>query len=249
MKKIMLSFDVEEFDLPREFGVGIKDDEMFKIGYEGCVELLKFLDVESTFFVTANFAKKYPDLIKKINEKHEIGLHADEHKDNYLEMDEDEILKKLSKAKEEIEKIIGEKIKGFRAPRLQFDKYKVLRKLNIEYDSSYIPSYVPGRYNNFFGTRKRFFKEGILVIPISVIPFFRIPMAWYVFRNLGLSFAKIGTLLNKEVCLIFHPWEFANLEKFKIPYLIKRNSGEKMSKLLNKYLKWGKKYKFVRMGK
>jgi peptidoglycan/xylan/chitin deacetylase (PgdA/CDA1 family) len=248
MKKIMLTFDVEEFDLPREYGLEIKDEEMYKISFDGLKNLLKILNVRSTFFVTANFAKKYPELIKGISEKHEIGLHGDEHKDNYLELNEEEVEKKLKKSKSEIEKITGKKIKGFRAPRLQFDKYRVLKKLEIEYDSSYIPSYMPGRYNNIFGTRKRFIKENVKVIPLSVIPVLRIPMAWYVFRNLGLKFGKFGTKLNKEICLVFHPWEFTDLSKFNVLKLIKRNTGSKMLKMLKDYINWGEsRYDFVGM--
>jgi len=59
MKYILLSFDLEEFDLPREFNIEINDEEMYKISYEGCNNLLKILNVKSTFFVTANFARKY----------------------------------------------------------------------------------------------------------------------------------------------------------------------------------------------
>ena len=249
MKKIMLSFDLEEFDLPREYNQEIEEEEMYKISFDGLKNLLNVLDVRATFFVTANFAKKYPELIKEISEKHEVGLHGDEHKDNYLELNEEKVEKKLTKAKKEIENIINRKIKGFRAPRLQFNKYKVLKKLNIDYDSSYIPSYMPGRYNNLFGKRKVFFKDDVKVIPLSVFPVIRIPMAWYVFRNFGLWYGKLGTRLNKEVCLIFHPWEFTDLNKFKIMGLIKRNTGNKMLKMLKDYIKWGEsKYEFVTMG-
>ncbi|MAG52620.1 MAG: hypothetical protein CMH62_01520 [Nanoarchaeota archaeon] len=249
MKKIMLSFDVEEFDLPREYNQEISDEEMYEVGFEGLKNLLNVLDVKATFFVTGNFAKKYPELIKEISEKHEVGLHGDEHKDNYLKLSEEETKRKLERSKKEIEEIINKKIKGFRAPRLQFDKYKILKDIGIKYDSSYIPSYAPGRYNNLFGTRKNFFKENVKVIPISVIPFLRIPMAWFVIRIVGLWYWKFGTRVNKELCLIFHPWEFVDISKFKVMELFKRNTGDKMLKMLKNYTKWGdKKYEFITMG-
>ena len=247
MKYILLSFDLEEFDLPREFNIEINDEEMYKISYEGCNNLLKILNVKSTFFVTANFARKYPKLIKKLSKKNEIGLHGDEHKDNYLKLSEEEVFIKLKKSKETIEKIISKKIKGFRAPRLQFDKYNVLKKLNFEYDSSYIPSYAPGRYNNLFGKRKIFIKDGIKVIPISVIPICRLPLAWYALRNSGLWYWKLGTIFNEEICLDFHPWEFIDIRKYNIPFLFKRNTGKYLELKLENYIKWclKKNYNFV----
>src|SRR3990167_9371348 len=184
MKKIALSFDVEEFDLPREFNSDIDDEEMYQISYYGCKKLLNLLDVPATFFVTANFAKKYPKLIKEISEKNEIGLHADEHKD-----------------KKEIEKIINKKIKGFRAPRFYPPDYKLLKKLGFEYDSSLNPCFIPGRYNNMFKKRKIHFNEGLKVIPASVYPVIRFPMTFLCFRffnRFSLVYEKIGTVLNKE---------------------------------------------------
>jgi len=79
IKHILLSFDIEEFDLPREYNVSIKNNEMFEISYKGCKRILSILkkyNIISTFFVSAKFAKKYPNLIKEISKKNEIGLHC-----------------------------------------------------------------------------------------------------------------------------------------------------------------------------
>ena len=255
MKKIALSFDVEEFDLPREFNSDIDDEEMYQISYYGCKKLLNLLDVPATFFVTANFAKKYPKLIKEISEKNEIGLHADEHKDNYEDMSCDEANEKLTKAKKEIEKIINKKIKGFRAPRFYPPDYKLLKKLGFEYDSSLNPCFIPGRYNNMFKKRKIHFNEGLKVIPASVYPVIRFPMTFLCFRffnRFSLVYEKIGTVLNKEyVIMVLHPWDFMDLRKFKIPFFIKKNSGEVMYGVFKDYIKWckNKGYGFTTMEK
>src|SRR3989344_7853133 len=110
MKQILLTFDIEEFDLPLEFGVKITEEEQFetsRIGTQKILELLDKNNVKATFFISAKFASKYPSLIKKISEKHEIGLHCLEHKDNYQDMQEKEVFERLSKGKEKIEKIIN----------------------------------------------------------------------------------------------------------------------------------------------
>jgi len=248
MKQILLTFDIEEFDLPLEFGVKITEEEQFetsRIGTEKILELLDKNNVKATFFISAKFASKYPSLIKKISEKHEIGLHCLEHKDNYQDMEEKEIFERLSKGKEIIEKIINKRLNGFRSPRFQSPNYNILSRIGIIYDSSLHPTYIPGRYNNFFSKRTIFSKNNMKIIPLSVSPILRLPLFWLAFRNFPLFYSKYITNKNKKyVCLIFHPWEFTNINDKNIPWLIRRNTGEKLIKKLQKYIEDYRKYKF-----
>ena len=65
--KILLSFDVEEFDLPREHGGEISLEEGVKVSSDGLskiLELLERCEVRATFFVTGNFAKINPEYYK-----------------------------------------------------------------------------------------------------------------------------------------------------------------------------------------
>ena len=58
-KNILLSFDVEEFDIPEEYGQKLEDKVKFEVSLQGLqtvTDLLDQLDVQVTFFVTANFA-------------------------------------------------------------------------------------------------------------------------------------------------------------------------------------------------
>ena len=41
MKSILLSFDIEEFDLPTEFGAEISREDMFSIACEGTRRILR----------------------------------------------------------------------------------------------------------------------------------------------------------------------------------------------------------------
>ena len=70
-RKVLLSFDVEEFDLPREHGATISLEDGVKVSAEGLVRILEMLDgagVKATFFCTGNFAEARPDLVAKIRE-------------------------------------------------------------------------------------------------------------------------------------------------------------------------------------
>lgn len=248
MKEILLTFDIEEFDLPLEFGVKITDEEQFetsRIGTEKILELLNKNNVKATFFISAKFASKYPGLIKKISEKHEIGLHCLEHKDNYSKMKSDDALAKIKKGKEILEKIIERKISGFRAPRFNPPAYKVLNQAGIVYDSSLHPTFIPRRYNNFRSPINKISKENIEIIPISVSPMLRLPLFWIAFRNFPLFYSKYITNQCKEyTCLVFHSWEFIDIENLKLPLLIKRNTGDKLIQKLQKYISYYKHRKF-----
>lgn len=239
MKQLLLSFDVEEFDLPLEFGTQIDDELMFKMGLDGFREVLELVrDLKVTFFVSARFAEKYPDIIESIGEQHEIALHCLRHDDDYSKMSEIEFKDNISKAKKILEKITGRKVVGFRSPRMQKPRYDILEELGFLYDSSYNPTWIPGRYNNFFGTRKIFVKNHVVVVPITTLPILRIPLFWLSFRNFGF---KIGNFISKYcfqdfINFYLHPWEFVDLSNFDLPFYIKRNTGEKLIDNLKRFL-------------
>lgn len=252
MKYLLLTFDIEEFDLPEEYGISINEDEKFRVSFDGTKRILRLLErtnIKSTFFVTAKFAEKFLKLIKKISQNHEIALHGYSHSDDYNKMDEKDSEIMLRKAKKIIEKIIRKDVFGFRAPRLRIKTFSLLNNLKIKYDSSLHPTYVPGRYNHLFKTRKPHFIKNILEIPISVTPILRLPFTYIWFRNLGLTYAKICTKLNlvnsDYVNIYFHPYDFLDLKKYsnKIPNILIRNTGKVLERDLKKYILWCKRNK------
>lgn len=244
MKYFCLSFDLEEFDIPLEFNTYINKEDMLNISLEGTKNILSLIEkykIKSTFFVTTDFYRRYPDLIKNISKIHEIASHGEHNKD-YNKMKDNEIIESIKQNKLLLENGIKRKITGFRAPRMLILKHSILRKANIKYDASLHPTYVPGRYNHLFRSRKISRKEGVMVIPTSVSPFTRTPMTWLWFRNLGLKYAKICTnlcfLTDSYVNIYFHPWEFVSLTNWKIPTIIKRNTGKIIYNKLDKYISW-----------
>ncbi|MEW6063421.1 MAG: polysaccharide deacetylase family protein [Nanoarchaeota archaeon] len=253
MKTILLTFDVEEFDYPGEKGIGISDNEMYKISYKGLVNILRLLGkhkLKATFFVTASFAKRYPKLIKNMARKHEIASHGYIHKHEYNNMSEKEAGLYLKKSKEILEKITKKKIYGFRAPRFSRPDIFAIKESKFKYDSSINPTYIPGKYNNFFSKRKLHKENGLVIIPASVTPLIRLPLFWIAFRNLGLGYGKLCTklcfLMDDYVNLLFHPWEFVDVSKLKKLGLAVRGTGNRLVSILDDYIIWAKrnKYKF-----
>jgi peptidoglycan/xylan/chitin deacetylase (PgdA/CDA1 family) len=76
---ILLSFDVEEFDMPLEYNFNITTETQMEIGKKGVDNLMPILNDQNytaTLFTTANFANHYPDNIKSLSAKHEIASHT-----------------------------------------------------------------------------------------------------------------------------------------------------------------------------
>ena len=62
---ILLSFDTEEFDVPREHGVDFSLEEGMKVSVYGTNKILDTLKdngVKATFFCTGNFAENAPEV-------------------------------------------------------------------------------------------------------------------------------------------------------------------------------------------
>jgi len=245
MKSIILTFDLEEFDLPREQNVHIEEEDMYKISIHGLTNLLTVLnkhDISATFFTTANFARKYSKTLINLSKTHEIASHGLSHSEPIT-------LRNIREAKKLKEEIIGRPVRGFRAPRWQLKSTDIIDQAGFEYDSSSHPIYLPGRYNNLHQIRYLHRQNNLIEIPASTIrPNFS--LFWLAFKNLPLTYAKNFTKLNflqsKYTMLIQHPWEFTNLKNIPIPNYIKNPSGKKLARKLDDYIKFCKsnKYKF-----
>ncbi len=242
MKKILLTFDIEEFDLPREYGVKITDEQMYRVSKEGLfniINLLRKYNLKATFFVTANFAKEYSNLVKELDEEgHEIASHGYNHSFSKQSLND------IKSAKQEKEKVIKKIIRGYRSPRFNTDYLANLSDLGFSYDSSIHPTFIPGRYNNFFKPRGMYKIGEITEIPPSVLPIVRLPIFWLAFKNFPAFYSKIFTRINfyfsDYLMLVFHSWEFADLEKIDIPKFIKRKHSQKMLNSFENYVTFAK---------
>jgi peptidoglycan/xylan/chitin deacetylase (PgdA/CDA1 family) len=232
---LLLSFDVEEFDMPLEYGQSISQQEQLETGYRGLQALMNIIDatpVEATFFTTANFAQHFPDAVKSLSKKHEIASHTFYH--SHFKTED------LLASKNKLEEIISKKVYGLRMPRMRKVEMKDVTEAGYSYDSSINPSFVPGRYNNLRVSRRHYYENEMLRFPVSVSPVLRLPLFWLSFKNLPYDFYLhlVKTALKRDgyVCLYFHPWEFINLDKYHIPGYTKRWAGERLQQRLKKLI-------------
>jgi len=248
VKYLLLSFDLEEFDVPLEFGGKISFEEQIDISYNGALNVLKLLDtnkIQATFYVTANFALQKPEFIKELSLKHEIASHGYYHSDFSI--------RDLKRSREVLENIIGKPVYGYRMARMMPINDNDIYNAGYKYNSSLNPTYLPGRYNNFFKPRTLYSNKDLFNIPSSVTPIIRIPLFWLSFKNFPFRIFKLlasWTLVNDAYLNIyFHPWEFIgdiNNPNFQIPNYIKKQSDIVLLKKLEKFIiEMGKSNKFI----
>ncbi len=236
-KLVLLSFDLEEFDIPEEYGQSIDESTKFKVSLEGLEAVLKLLDrlnVKATFFITANFAIHHPSKIIEISRKHEIASHGFYHASFCVE--------DLTRSKQALEEITNQEVIGFRMARLQPVDDRAIQFAGYQYNSSMNPTYLPGRYNNFFKKRIPYYSNQLLNVPVSVTPLIRFPLFWLSFKNLPMPIYKFASKITLDwdayLNLYFHPWEFTSLRGYQLPGYIKKRSGQEMLDRLENYLMW-----------
>ena len=168
---ILLSFDIEEFDMPFEYNREIAFEDQIRvsaIGTEIILDILKKHQIKATFFSTATFAIHIPELLKRIiDEGHELASHTYYHS-SFDVVD-------LINSKKKLEELSNAEVIGFRMPRMQPVDEKEIYKAGYRYNSSINPTYLPGRYNNFDKPRTFYNQEGVWQIPASVSPIIRFP--------------------------------------------------------------------------
>lgn len=229
---VLLSFDVEEFDMPLEYGFTISPTEQMEVGKRGLDAIQPILghtNITTTLFTTANFAMHYPDDVRQLAAKHEIASHTFYHS----EFQDTHLLD----SKKKLEHISGQTVTGLRMPRMREVSMEQVKKAGYLYDSSINPTWLPGRYNNFHLPRTLYRDEGMIRVPASVSPFIRMPLFWLSFKNLPYPLFKMLALqtLKKDgyLCLYFHPWEFTNIDSYGLPGYTKKLNGEPLLQRLH----------------
>lgn len=231
----MLSFDVEEFDMPLEYKQHISPElqmETGRLGLEALIPLWEKYNTPCTLFTTANYAQHFPDTIKELAAKHEIASHTFYHS-SFETAD-------LEKSRIALEEISGSPVTGLRMPRMKKVAMQDAANAGYTYDSSINPTLIPGRYNNLHLSRTVYSEEGIIRIPASVSPVFRLPLFWLAFKNYPYSFFLrlcLQTLRRDGyICLYFHPWEFTDLADFKLPGYAKKIDGTRLQQRLERLI-------------
>lgn len=233
---ILLSFDTEEFDVPREHGVDYTLEEGMEVSIYGTnliLDILKKNKVKATFFCTGNFARNAKDVMKRIVEEgHEVACHGVDHwEPKGTDFEQSKII---------VEDVIGKEVYGYRQPRMFPVNDEEIEKMGYTYNSSLNPAFIPGRYMHLTTPRTWFMKGKVMQIPASVTPIIRFPLFWLSLHNLPekLYHWMVRRVLKHDGYFVtyFHPWEFYELkahQEFKLPFIITRNSGKKLEHRLN----------------
>jgi peptidoglycan/xylan/chitin deacetylase (PgdA/CDA1 family) len=221
-------------------------EEQIEVSAIGTAIILDILDkhkIPATFFSTVIFAQNARDQIARVvGDGHELASHGYYHSQF--------IPQHLADSRKILEEISGKPVTGFRMARMMPVDDHEIQQAGYQYNSSLNPIYLPGRYNNFFKPRTLFRTKELIQLPASVTPLIRVPLFWLSFHNFPLQLYKAACLrtINNDgyLNIYFHPWEFTDLTnpRYGLPAFVSRNSGEKMIRRFDAWIKWMKKQKY-----
>lgn len=231
-QRVLLTFDLEEFDIPNEFGSNLCWDEQLSIGRLGMVavnEILEHHQITTTIFTTAAYALENRQQLYNLAQKHEIASHTYHHS-SYNDED-------LLRSKTTLEVITGKQIFGLRMPRMRPVDMSLVKQAGYSYDSSINPTFIPGKYDNRHLPKTIYTEKNVYRIPCTVTPRVRIPLFWLAFKNFPYPFyRKLAIDALKSfgyLNLYFHPWEFTDISSYKLPAYVKRYSGDRLVERLH----------------
>ena len=246
MKKLLLTYDVEEFDWRLGGGRPLPAAEQIRITAEGLRKLLPLHErhrTPATFFVTGAFASAEAELVAETARAgHEIAVHGLEHRDDYANLEPTIAIDRLKRAREQVEAASGQEAVGMRTPRLRHCLAFIVRDAGFSYDASPHPTWIPGRYFGLHFRRVPWRQEGITKVPISVVPGIRMPVSWMWFQfagpRLGLLGARLALIGAPYLHLYFHPWEAVSLRPYGAPPPFSLRTGAVFLEALDRLLAW-----------
>ncbi len=246
---IWLTIDVERIE---DANFGITPKNKLHIDYPDLIhrwiEMCERHGYSSTAFVLGSFAKKFPQAVKALQQAgHEIACHGLHH-DLVYTLDFEKWKEQTLLAKNILQEITGEEIKGYRSPSwtLPFAKryYETLVQMGFSYSSSYFP-FKTYMYGHTIDKKKPFIistdSGPITEIPIpkAFIPF----SGGFYMRILPLFVTKtlFGSLIKRgyKPIIYTHPYEllpnlftrFFKDVKFDMAYILTfSNTGNSMKR-------------------
>ncbi|MDR0890969.1 MAG: polysaccharide deacetylase family protein [Endomicrobium sp.] len=147
----ILTFDIEEWFHLLDFDQTSSEKSWsgFPVRiYENVDRILNILEetnCKATFFIIGWIAQKYPDIVKRISEKYEIGSHTYSHQ--LVWQQKPSVFKEdVQKSITLLEDITGKKVTAFRAPGFSVRKsegwaFEILSSLGITTDCSVFPAH------------------------------------------------------------------------------------------------------------
>jgi peptidoglycan/xylan/chitin deacetylase (PgdA/CDA1 family) len=232
MNSILLTWDVEEYDAPADFGAPALADHGLSRGreiWEEWLGLTKEWKFPGTTFCTARLAQCAPELLRETAARgHEIASHGWSHRPG------DDL--QLLSSRTRLQEISGQGVDGFRSPRLRKINKEEITQAGFRYDASLNPTWIPGRYDHRREPRRPFQIGSLWEVPAAVLPGIRFPLFWASFHILPLPLylALCAKVLQHDglLCLYFHPWELSALPEPEMPrWLTRRPQTERIRRM------------------
>ena len=221
-----LTIDVEDYFQVSAFAPYIKRTAWDSIdcrvekNIDRIIELLEEKNTKATFFTLGWIAERFPSMIKRIvAEGHEMASHGYGHA-RVSDLTKEDFYQDVSRAKNILEDIGGEKILGYRAPSFSIGSenlwaLEILVKTGHRYSSSIYPV-----KHDHYGTpdAPRFLYESyedLLEIPPTTVRFFErnLPASGGgYFRLFPYALSKwllqhVFNKVKKSAVFFLHPWE------------------------------------------
>jgi polysaccharide deacetylase family protein (PEP-CTERM system associated) len=221
-----LTVDVEDYFQVSNFENIVKREEWDKYEHRVVNNTRRILDIlsknntKATFFILGWTAKRFPEIIEKIDrEGHEVASHGYSHRLVY-KMSKEEFRDELAESVNILERITGKKVIGYRAASCSITQrslwaFDILRELGIKYDASIFPIHhdrygIPAaeRYINSYN------HHGVVEFPFSTVQVLgqNLPVAGGgYFRLYPYWFTRLAIhRINGEgfpAMIYVHPWE------------------------------------------
>lgn len=211
---------------------------------------------KATFFILGWIAKKYPEIVKKIDSLgYEIGTHSDNHKLLY-QQSRQEITNDLHSSISRLEDLIGKPIHAYRAPGFSLKKeniwvFEILLEHKIQIDCSIFPTTrTHGGFKEFTSDKPCLVEidgQTIKEFPVNLFSFYRLNLVFSgggYFRLLPYFLIKNLMQRSEYVMTYFHPRDFdpqqptikdlSMIRKFKSYYGLS-DALQKLEKLLDDF--------------
>lgn len=147
----ILTFDVEEWfhlldnDSTRSEEQWKKYEVRIHENIDRIFQILDDTDTKATFFIIGWIAKTYPEIVKRIAERYEIGSHTMTHQLVWQQTSK-EFRQDVESSIKLLQDLTGQPIKYFRAPGFsiresEYWAFEILHDLGIEVDCSIFPAH------------------------------------------------------------------------------------------------------------
>ena len=238
MRSILLTWDIEEFDAPEDFGAPRKPDGGLSRGgsiWEDWLKHAQKWKVPATSFVTGRMAEAFPVFLAGTRATaHEVASHGWTH-ERGADL-------RLKESREKLASLAGCLIQGFRSPRLRHVSTSDISEAGYEYDASSNPALVPGRYCRWNEKRLPHRRGKLWEVPASVLPLIRFPLFWATFHILPLPLyqAACGMVLATDglLSLYFHPWELSDLNEPHLPRWLRKRPKAQRVERMDRLIRW-----------